>query len=100
MNLHSAVTDVVNRCTDLSNRPDTNCLTGTVHPSRYAEQCAQLNTLPLCMLNSSAVTILRVFSVNVQGPLILVSRIEELLERKNSGSGLEIEDYGRRDPPC
>jgi hypothetical protein len=32
-----------------------------------------------------------------QGPLSLVSTIEELLERKNSGSGLENRDYGRRD---
>jgi hypothetical protein len=28
----------------------------------------------------------------------LVSTIEELLERKSSGSGLEIREYGRRDP--
>jgi hypothetical protein len=27
-----------------------------------------------------------------------VSTIEELLERKSSGSGLENPDYGRRDP--
>jgi hypothetical protein len=32
-----------------------------------------------------------------RGPLSLVSTIEELLERKNSGSGLENRDYGRRD---
>jgi hypothetical protein len=32
-----------------------------------------------------------------QGPLSLVSTIEELLERKSSGSGLEIREYGRRD---
>jgi hypothetical protein len=31
-------------------------------------------------------------------PLSLVSTIEELLERKSSDSGLEIRDYGRRDP--
>jgi hypothetical protein len=31
-------------------------------------------------------------------PLSLVSTTGELLERKNSGSGLEGEDYGRRDP--
>jgi hypothetical protein len=31
-----------------------------------------------------------------RGPLILVSTIEELLERKCSGSGLENRDYGRR----
>jgi hypothetical protein len=31
-----------------------------------------------------------------RGPLILVSTIEELLERKTSGSGLENRDYGRR----
>jgi hypothetical protein len=34
-----------------------------------------------------------------QGPLILVSTIEELLERKSSGSGLENRDYGCADPP-
>jgi hypothetical protein len=34
-----------------------------------------------------------------RGPLSLVSTIEELLERKSSGSGLESRDYGRRDPP-
>jgi hypothetical protein len=33
-----------------------------------------------------------------RGPLSLVSTIEELLERKNSGSGLENREYGRRDP--
>jgi hypothetical protein len=33
-----------------------------------------------------------------RGPLSLVSTIEELLGRKNSGSGLEIREYGRRDP--
>jgi hypothetical protein len=32
-----------------------------------------------------------------RGPLSLVSTTEELLERKNSGSGLENRDYGRRD---
>jgi hypothetical protein len=32
------------------------------------------------------------------GPLSLVSTIEELLERKNKGSGLESREYGRRDP--
>jgi hypothetical protein len=32
------------------------------------------------------------------GPLSLVSTIEELLERKNSGSGLGNREYGRRDP--
>jgi hypothetical protein len=31
-----------------------------------------------------------------QDPLSLVSTIEELLERKSSGSGLENADYGRR----
>jgi hypothetical protein len=38
-----------------------------------------------------------------RGPLILVSTIEELLERKISGSGLVNREYGRRDPsrsPC
>jgi hypothetical protein len=33
-----------------------------------------------------------------RGPLSLVSTIEELLERKNSGSGLENREHGRRDP--
>jgi hypothetical protein len=32
-----------------------------------------------------------------RGPLSLVSKIEELLERKSSGSGIEIQEYGRRD---
>jgi hypothetical protein len=32
-----------------------------------------------------------------RGPLSLVSTIEELLEIKSSGSGLENRDYGRRD---
>jgi hypothetical protein len=31
-----------------------------------------------------------------RGPLSLVSIIEELLERKSSGSGLENREYGRR----
>jgi hypothetical protein len=33
-----------------------------------------------------------------RGPLSLGSTIEELLERKSSGSGLENRDYGRRNP--
>jgi hypothetical protein len=33
-----------------------------------------------------------------RSPLSLVSTIEELLERKSSGSGLESREYGRRDP--
>jgi hypothetical protein len=33
-----------------------------------------------------------------RGPLSLVSTIEELLERKSSGSGPESQEYGRRDP--
>jgi hypothetical protein len=33
-----------------------------------------------------------------RGPLSLVSTIEELLGRKNSGSGLESQEYGRGDP--
>jgi hypothetical protein len=32
-----------------------------------------------------------------QGPLSFVNTIEELLERKSSGSGLECREYGRRD---
>jgi hypothetical protein len=34
----------------------------------------------------------------VVGPLSLVSTTEELLERKSSCPGLEIREYGRRDP--
>jgi hypothetical protein len=33
-----------------------------------------------------------------RGPLSLVSTIEELLEWKSSGSGLENREYGREDP--
>jgi hypothetical protein len=33
-----------------------------------------------------------------RGPLSLVSTIEELLERKSRGSGLENREYGHRDP--
>jgi hypothetical protein len=33
-----------------------------------------------------------------RGPLSLVSTIEELLGRNSSSSGLEIREYGRRDP--
>jgi hypothetical protein len=33
-----------------------------------------------------------------RGPLSLVSTTEELLGRKNSGCGVEIREYGRRDP--
>jgi hypothetical protein len=33
-----------------------------------------------------------------RGPLSLVSTTEELLGRKSSSSGLEIREYGRRDP--
>jgi hypothetical protein len=33
-----------------------------------------------------------------RGPLSLVSTIEELLGRKSSGSGLDIREYGCRDP--
>jgi hypothetical protein len=32
------------------------------------------------------------------GPLSLVSTTEELLRRKSSGSGLESQEYRRRDP--
>jgi hypothetical protein len=34
-----------------------------------------------------------------RGQLSFVNTIEELLERKGSGSGLENRDYGLRDPP-
>jgi hypothetical protein len=33
-----------------------------------------------------------------RGPLSFVSKTEELLGRKSSGSGLETREYGRRDP--
>jgi hypothetical protein len=33
-----------------------------------------------------------------RGPFSLVSTIEELLERKSSGSGPENREYGSRDP--
>jgi hypothetical protein len=33
-----------------------------------------------------------------RGPLSLVSTIEEILERKSSGSGREMREYGRKDP--
>jgi hypothetical protein len=33
-----------------------------------------------------------------RGPLSLVSTIKELLGRESSGSGLEIREYGHRDP--
>jgi hypothetical protein len=35
-----------------------------------------------------------------RSPLSLVSTIEELLERKSSGCGLENQQYGHRDPSC
>jgi hypothetical protein len=35
-----------------------------------------------------------------RGPLSFVSTIEELFERKSSGSVLESREYGRRDPLC
>jgi hypothetical protein len=35
-----------------------------------------------------------------RGPLNLVSTNEELLGRKSSGSGLEIQEYGSRDLSC
>jgi hypothetical protein len=35
-----------------------------------------------------------------RGPISLVSTIVELLERKNSGSGLESREYGRGDSSC
>jgi hypothetical protein len=33
-----------------------------------------------------------------RGALSLVNTTEELLKRKSSGCGLEIREYGRRDP--
>jgi hypothetical protein len=33
-----------------------------------------------------------------RGPLSLMSTIEELLERESSGFGIEIREYGLRDP--
>jgi hypothetical protein len=35
---------------------------------------------------------------DLRSPLSLVSTTEELLGRKSSGSGLEIREYGSRDP--
>jgi hypothetical protein len=35
-----------------------------------------------------------------RGLLSLVSTIEELLEKKSSGSGLETREYGRKDSSC
>jgi hypothetical protein len=35
-----------------------------------------------------------------RGPLSLVSTFQELLGRKNSGSGLENREYGCREPLC
>jgi hypothetical protein len=34
-----------------------------------------------------------------RGPLSLMSTVEELLEIKSSGCGLENREYGRRVPP-
>jgi hypothetical protein len=36
----------------------------------------------------------------VRGPLILINTTEALLERNNSGSGLEIREYDNIDPLC
>jgi hypothetical protein len=36
------------------------------------------------------------FTYSFRGPLSLVTTIEELLERKISGSSLETREYGRR----
>jgi hypothetical protein len=36
------------------------------------------------------------YPCNRRGPLSLVSKIEELLERKNSSSGQKNQDYGRK----
>jgi hypothetical protein len=33
-----------------------------------------------------------------RGPLSVVNTVEELLDRKSSGSGLESREYGRKDP--
>jgi hypothetical protein len=35
-----------------------------------------------------------------RGPLSFVSIIEELFGMNSSGSGIEIREYGRRDPLC
>jgi hypothetical protein len=35
-----------------------------------------------------------------RGPLSLVSTIEELLGKKSSGSDVENQYYGHRDPSC
>jgi hypothetical protein len=51
-------------------------------------------TAILFAAGDTAVCILRIMRV----PLSLVSTIEELLEIKSSGSGLESREYGRRNP--
>jgi hypothetical protein len=40
----------------------------------------------------------RKYSPEVVGPLSVVSTIGELLERKSSGCGPEIQEYGGRNP--
>jgi hypothetical protein len=51
-----------------------------------------------CVLGANILTGFMIRMLNLfRGPLSLVSTIEELLERKSSGSGLESRDYGRRD---
>jgi hypothetical protein len=49
------------------------------------------------LLSTYSENVLVIF-FNEQGPLSLVSIIEELLGRKSSGSGLEDREYCRRDP--
>jgi hypothetical protein len=51
-----------------------------------------------CGVHSRRYQIFREVLSLERGPLCLMSTIEELLERKRSGSGLEIREYGRRDP--
>jgi hypothetical protein len=60
------------------------------------------NNMLLCQMSKSPCTFWRQIFWEVvgleQGPLSLVSTIEELFGRKSSGSGLESREYGRRDP--
>jgi hypothetical protein len=47
----------------------------------------------------SASSMVAVTAIFLRGPLSLVSTIEELIETRSSGSGLENRDYDLRDMP-
>jgi hypothetical protein len=49
-------------------------------------------------MRSIIIIIIIIIIIN-NGPLSLVSSIEELFGRKSIGSGPENRDYSRRDPP-